>query len=210
MGRAGEVTAADVGSTTADALWLDTLHRVCGRAAHELKGALNGVSVNLEVVRSRSEKPDVPASNVSTFASAAVDQLGAVISMTDSLLSLARPLREPVDLALLLARVHALLAPAVRVDGGRLELDGDFSELGVTSAHGSAVGMSIGGCVLAAVDASKDVRCGPMLGTSLPAIRLECGDGGAPFVDPELIGAAADAGIHIVTESSVIAITFPR
>jgi len=39
-----------------DVLWLDTLQRICTRAAHELKGALNGVSVNLEVVRSRSER----------------------------------------------------------------------------------------------------------------------------------------------------------
>ena len=53
-----------------DALWLDTLQRICTRVAHELKGALNGVSVNLEVVRSRSERQDAPASGVARYAGA--------------------------------------------------------------------------------------------------------------------------------------------
>ena len=210
MGRAAEMTAADVGPSIADALWLGTLHRICGRAAHELKGALNGVSVNLEVVRSRSEKADVPASKVNTFANAAVDQLGVVISMTDALLSLARPLREPMDLGLLLARFHALLAPAVRVDGGSVQLDAALVDVGTTSARGSAVGVSVGGCLLAAIEASSDVRCRPVLGGLAPVIRIECGDGAQPSLDREIVGVAADAGIHIVTESSVISISFPR
>ena len=71
-----------------DALWLDTLQRICGRVAHELRGALNGVAVNLEVVRSRSTKSDARASSVSTFAEAAANQLEPVMSMTEALLAL--------------------------------------------------------------------------------------------------------------------------
>src|SRR5213075_1063560 len=97
-----------------DALWLDTLQRICTRAAHELKGALNGVSVNLEVVRSRSERPDVQASAVAKFASSAAEQLGAVIAMTDALLWLARPSREPVDIGAVIRRLDALLALVAR------------------------------------------------------------------------------------------------
>src|SRR5205814_1523332 len=99
-----------------DALWLDTLQRICTRAAHELKGALNGVSVNLEVVRSRSERSSSPASSVAKFASSATDQLGAVIAMTDALLSLARPSREPVDIGAVIRRLDTLVAPAARTD----------------------------------------------------------------------------------------------
>ncbi|HEY5059992.1 MAG TPA: hypothetical protein VII52_00590 [Gemmatimonadaceae bacterium] len=199
-----------VTATATDGLWLATLHSVCGRTAHELKGALNGVAVNLEVVRSRALQVGGPAANVSTFAGAAVDQLSVVISMTEALLSLARPIREPAEPGLLLARLHALLAPAARADGRHLELNGDFGDLGVTSAAGSAVGMSIGGCVLAAVDASSDVQCRPVFDGPVPAICIECGDGAVPSIDSEIVSAAADAGIQIVAESSVIIISFPR
>src|SRR5881397_3033593 len=84
-------------TSTIDALWLDTLHRVCARAAHELKGALNGVSVNLEVVRSRAARPDAPASAVSPYANSAVDQFDIVIEMSVALLSLGRQARSPVE-----------------------------------------------------------------------------------------------------------------
>jgi hypothetical protein len=199
-----------VTATATDGLWLATLHGVCARAAHELKGALNGVAVNLEVVRSRALQAGAPATNVSTFAGAAVDQLSVVISMTEALLFLARPIREPADPGVLVARLHALLAPVARADGRHLELDGDFGDFGVTSAAGSAVGMSIGECMLAAVDASGDVHCRPVFDGPVPVICVACGDGAVPSIDPEIVSAAADAGIRIVAETSVILISFPR
>ena len=104
-----------------DALWLDTLQRICTRVAHELKGALNGVSVNLEVVRSRSERQDAPASAVARYASSASDQLGAVIAMTEAVLVMARPPREPPDIGSIIRRLDALLSPTARVDGRTLE-----------------------------------------------------------------------------------------
>ena len=92
-----------------DARWLEALHRLVGRAAHELKGALNGVSVNQEVIRSRSENPNAMASAVSPFAAAAASQLDVVISLTDALLGLTRPAREPVDVGLEARRIAILL-----------------------------------------------------------------------------------------------------
>ena len=203
---------ADAGAAVTDALWLDVLQQVCGRAAHEVKGALNGVAVNLEVVRSRAERPDAPAAAVATFANAAVDQLGIVISLSDALLSLLRPPREPATPGPVFVRLAALLAPAVRVQGGRLNLHGEFDGLAVTPARPSAVGMSVGACLLAAIDASRDVRCRPEAAGqgSETVVRIECGAGMAPAVDPEILVAAAEAGIHIVAESSVISISFPR
>src|SRR6476620_3261945 len=88
-------------ATCVDALWLATLHRIFTRAAHEVKGALNGVSVTLEVVRSRSEKPEVPASAVRQFAASASGQLEGVIDMSDAMFSLGRRVREPVEIALM-------------------------------------------------------------------------------------------------------------
>src|SRR5262245_10475014 len=116
----GEEIDTTESSTRIDALWLATLERICSRAAHEVKGALNGVAVNVEVVRSRAERPEAQAAAVRSFAGAASDQLEVVIGMTDALLSLARPAPLPVELASTLRRFDALLGPASRADGRRL------------------------------------------------------------------------------------------
>src|SRR5262245_58022265 len=94
-----------------DALWLATLQAIGSRAAHDLRGSLNAVAVNLEVVRSRSEKPNVPASALAQYANVASGQLEGLISMTEALMFLVRPGRGPVDLGAEVARLVALLGP---------------------------------------------------------------------------------------------------
>lgn len=193
-----------------DALWLDTLQRICTRAAHELKGALNGVSVNLEVVRSRSERPDVQASSVATFASSATDQLGAVIAMTDALLSLARPAREPVDIGATVRRLEALLAGAARADGRTLELRGAIDDIGATSAIGNAARLTLAASLLAALDASSRVVCTANADGAAPLVRIECHDGATLALDADVVAVAAEQGIGFTSESSAISISFPR
>lgn len=193
-----------------DALWLETLQQICGRASHELKGALNGTSVNLEVVRARSAKPDVAASAVSSFATAASEQLDDVITMSEALLSLTRAAREPVELAPVVRRINALLAPAARATGKALEIAGSFDDLGVTSAAPSAVRTTIGRCLLAATDAAAHVRCEPIFGGNEPTIRIESCDGVALSCDDVVHTVAQQAGIRVQAEASAISISFPR
>jgi signal transduction histidine kinase len=180
------------------------------RVAHELKGALNGVSVNLEVVRLRAEKPEMPASNVSRFAMSAASQLDDVIDMTEALLYLSRAARTRVELGVLVSRCGALLAPAARADGRSLAIDAAISDLGVTSAYGNAARLAVGGSLLAAIESSGDVRCGAKDDGNAIAIRIEGCDGSALIASQEIVDAAATAGIQIVAESSVISISFPR
>ncbi|HEY9228271.1 MAG TPA: hypothetical protein VIP11_16565 [Gemmatimonadaceae bacterium] len=206
----GEVTNVD--TRLIDALWLGTLHRICTRAAHDVKGALNGVAVNLEVVRSRSEKPDAPASAVRQYATVAANQLEVVIAMSDALLALSRPAREPVEIGPVVRWIGALLTPAARADGARLELAGSFDVLGVTSAGGSAVRAAIGGSLLAALQTCEHVSCVADAGNGSqpPTIRVEAPDGTPIAADGELIATVAHAGIHIRAESGAILISFPR
>src|SRR5215208_2051275 len=136
--------AAHVSPAT-EARWLDALQRLAGRAAHELKGALNGVSVNLEVIRSRAGRANAPASSVSTFADAAAAQLDDVIELSEALLGLSRPSREPVEIGAETRRIIILLSAAARADGRRLTAEdaATFDQLGVTSASGSAVRVAV-------------------------------------------------------------------
>ena len=199
-------------SSELDARWLAALARLVDRAAHELKGALNGVSVNQEVIRSRAGKPNTSAASVSSFAAAAADQLDVVISLTEALLALTRRAREPVDVGAEVRRIAILLGAAARSDGKRLTIDDAmaWSSVGATSASGSAVRLAICECLLVAVDGSTDVRCVALADERAPGMRIESGEGNAVMVEPEIVAAAADAGITIRAEPSAVLISFPR
>jgi hypothetical protein len=199
-------------SAAIDTQWLDALHRLVGRAAHEVKGALNGVSVNLEVIRSRAEKPNAPATAVATFATAAAGQLDLVISLSDALLGLTRPAHEPVNVGAEARRIAILLGAVARADGRRLTIDdaAAFDALAATSATGSAVRLAITECLLAALETSTNLHCTAVVEAPEPTIRIESGDNVAIVLDPERIIAAGDAGIHIQSEQCAMSITFPR
>ena len=201
-----EIPANDV-SMRVDALWLGTLQQVCARAAHEVKGALNGVALNVEVVRSRSEKPGAEVGVVRSFAAAASVQLDAVIELSESLLSLARVSTAPVELAAVLRRFEGLLSPVAKANGGRLEMSVAADVLGVTTAGGNAVRLAIGSALLSALDASARVRC---VAEGAGVVRIDCVDG-APFTPPaDVVAAVAGAGIHVSADASAVSLRFPR
>src|SRR6266536_1097620 len=98
------VTAAE----EVGALWLATLQRALARASHDVKDALNGLSVNLEVIRGRAAKAGEPAASVGQFADAAGQQLERLTTLIEAVLALGRPERDPVDVAVTLRRVATL------------------------------------------------------------------------------------------------------
>jgi hypothetical protein len=57
------------------------------RAGHEMRNALSGVSVNVEVVRGRSER-GAPAGDLTSFAERAQLQVGVATMLGDGLLAL--------------------------------------------------------------------------------------------------------------------------
>src|SRR5215207_3621711 len=100
--------AESVAVPDAGVLWLAALQRALGRASHDVKDALNGVSVNVEVIRGRAAKAGAPASAVGQFADAAAQQLERLTSLIEAVLALGRPEREPADVVATLRRVAAL------------------------------------------------------------------------------------------------------
>src|SRR4030081_541630 len=87
-----------------EGLWLATLQRALGRASHDVRDALNGVSVNLEVVRGRAARPDARADAVAPYADAAAHQLDRLTSLIEAVLALGRAERHPVDVGATLRR----------------------------------------------------------------------------------------------------------
>jgi hypothetical protein len=104
----------------AGVLWLAALQRALDRAAHDVKDALNGVSVNLEVVRSRAGRADAAASAVAPFAEAAAHQLERLTALLDAVLALGRRERGPVDLGITLRRVAAVCSASNAASDARV------------------------------------------------------------------------------------------
>jgi hypothetical protein len=82
-------------SARAKADALDIVREIIRRAGHEIRNALNGVAVNVEVVRSRVVRPGGEggsgkggATEIASFAERAGAQVGEATSLTNGLLSL--------------------------------------------------------------------------------------------------------------------------
>ena len=189
-----------------DELWLATLQKLAAHVAHDLKGALNSVSVNVEVVRSRSEREHLAGADVHRFATNAADQMGVVIRATTAMLSLARGTRGPVEVSMVARQVASLLDDMSTAAGGRLRLSVDGGMTAETSAPLNAVRFILGECLLALADGKEPVS---IRVTGLPSPRIQISPGTALAIPEEATEALAAVGLHIVTDGHGISITLP-
>jgi signal transduction histidine kinase len=127
----------------AGVLWLAALQRALDRAAHDVKDALNGVSVNLEVVRSRAGRPDAAASSIAPFADAAAHQLDRLTTLLDAVLALGRGERGPVDVGITLRRVAALCSASNAANDARVTLREALVDDTRTSVASDAVRLAL-------------------------------------------------------------------
>lgn len=75
----------DIAEAKADAL--EIVREITRRAGHEIRNALSGVAVNVEVVKGRAARGD-GADALAPFADRAVLQVGVASALTDGLLGL--------------------------------------------------------------------------------------------------------------------------
>ena len=202
------------------ALWLATQQALASRTAHEIKNTLNGVAVNLEVVRSRLGRSPATAASA-TFAETASQQFEVLTRQTEALLSLVRPVRAPADVAELVAQLAALLEAAAERDGARLVVE--TTEGGaVTVVDGAVVRLVVASALLAAIEAvapARSVAAGA--GQEWPEVRCEVTvdercprfvvrkDGDAAVALPaDVARVAADAGVRVAVEGG-LTLSFP-
>jgi signal transduction histidine kinase len=197
-------------------LWLLTLQRAIGRASHDVKDALNGVSVNLEVIRSRAARPDAPASGVAQFADAAAQQLDRLTSLIEAVLALGRTERSPADVAVTLHRVVALCrASASSADAGVALVEGG-GPMGSThtGVHGDLVRLALLAPLLDVVTGTdrshplSEVTC--TLAGSDDAIHVViAADGRRATVPDGVADLLRGAGVRW-TERDDLSLAFPR
>lgn len=194
--------------TDLDGLWLAKLQEVVDRAAHEVKDALNGVTLNVEVVRSRAGKAELPATAIASFAEAAAAQLEALSRRVESVLVLGRPARNPADVALTLRHLAELLVPAAHADGGNLSIDG-ITASAPTTAPGTVVRLGLAAGLLAVSGKGRRGRCVLENGPEA-VVRFSHESAGACDLDPATAAALAGHAVRIERSPRDLTLVFPR
>ncbi len=199
---------------TVDELWLGTFQRLCDATAHQFKGAMNGVAINLEVVRSRSARTEGvgDASALKPFAEAAASELESVIQSAEAMLALARSPRDPSDVARIARDLAVLAARGATQRGTRVTVEKSAERLGTTSAPASAVRLAIAAVLLAVVERSPEVVCAAAPDTAALGLSVSGGepDGSRIALGDEIVSAVRSAGVHLDISESGATITFPR
>jgi hypothetical protein len=200
------VDSEALGAVTLDALWLGCQQRLVGHIAHDLKGALNGASVNIEVVRSRAERPDVKVADMAPYATAAGDQLAIVIRVTTALLNLTRPIRGPVEVAAIGKTLAGLMEESFRIAGARLDVTAEGGLSGATRASATAIRLLLGELFLLAAQQKKDLSV-RLLATQPPTLELK--SDAVLDLRPEVQRALTGGGIAVKTAGHGISIVLP-
>jgi signal transduction histidine kinase len=188
------------------ALWLATLQRLADVVAHDVRNALNGVAVNVEVVRSRSAR-GADASAIAPFATAAASQLEVLSGQADALVSLLRPTEAAVDLGALLGRFAALFKGAS--GKGTLDVELPVGSGAIASkAGGDATRLALAAALLAALAREGRVVC--RLGTDdAPTVYISCEAGGPLTLAQDIADTVTTTGIRLTPSPSGITLTFP-
>jgi len=174
---------------------------------------MNGVAINLEVVRSRSARAGaggVADAGLHSFAESAAAELESVIRSGEAMLALARSPRGASDVARIVRDV-AVLAARGGSPGARVTVEKSVERLGTTTAPASAVRLAIAATLLAAVERSSDVVCDTVAETAETGIRITAGerDGSRFALGEEVVSAVRSAGVHLDITESGATITFP-
>ncbi|MEO7713463.1 MAG: hypothetical protein ABIV10_11160 [Gemmatimonadaceae bacterium] len=160
-------------------LWLSTLQRALGRASHDVKDALNGALVNIEVIRGRAGKPDAPAASIAPFAEAAGQQLDRLTTLIEAILALGRVEREPADVVVTLRRVATICGASASFADAQVTVEVGDLESAATVVPGDAVRLALAAPLLDLVmgeggkGRASPVRCRVRAGDGTTVVTLE-------------------------------------
>jgi hypothetical protein len=117
------------------------------------------VALNLEVLRGRVGRTHFESGTLTGFAEAAVSDLAAAIRLTDALLAVARPVRQPVETGGIIGPIAVLVSAVAAARGGTLDVVVPDDIPPALAPVGDAVRGAIATVLLAAVDQAMTVRC---------------------------------------------------
>ena len=198
----------DSPSATDARQWLDQLYELARPVGHELRNSLNGVSVNLEVVRSRAARGGSTSDSIVRFADAAAEQLETLARLTEVLLRLMRPAAEPADVVALSGQVGTLLAAAARSEGGSVTIGGlEKGSVATTSLPPERARAFVAALLLAAFDRGAALSCDVAKGP--PAqLRLRR-EPALPALPDHLLALAGECDVELAHGNDAWTARFP-
>jgi hypothetical protein len=202
----------------AGGLWLATLQRALARASHDVKDALNGVSVNVEVIRSRVARPDLPVGAVAPFAEAAAQQLERLTTLIEAVLALGKPERDPADVAVTLQRLATLCGASSSGADAAVDLresDGGIIGDTRTRVRGDVVRLALAAPLLDVVAGTNSATRGSAvlctLGGNEESIVVTIGAPGRRTRMPDAVAEVVRAGgVRWTDGSPDLSLGFPR
>ena len=202
--------SASGGRDRLDELWLSVAQEIVDVGAHEIKDVLNGVTLNLEVIRSRSVDAEREGRVVAPFATAASAQLEILTARTEALLFVGRPAREPADVAVVMRHLAALLIPAARSEGGVLAVDG-VDRVAPTAAPARATRLALASAMLDLTKMGGTATCTLERPTtaSETVVRFSHESAAALTMNPEIADAIRVFSITAVKSASDLTLAFP-
>jgi hypothetical protein len=195
-GQAGDISA----------LWLRELGNVIKASQHDMRNVLQGIGVNLEVVRSRLERDEevVKADRLRKYAVTASERFDQLTHCVDALLHLLDTGDEAFSVSRTVESLRSLLNAAGRV---RLSMEPGVADM--RSNSGELAGrLAVVHVVLCAVKTDRPVLCRASveLGGSLDVL-IDSQTGYQ--VDEAVIQAVAAGMVGVRAVSSGIRISFP-
>lgn len=185
-----------------EAVWAEAFQALANYVAHDFRNALNGVAVNLEVVRARSSR-GAAAAAIAPFAATAASQFEAVTAGAEALLAFARPEPAPPDVAAIIVRVSQLTALKTE---SRVQVNDSSEGRARTSAPAAVVRAVVARSVLNAL-AEDTISCEIGVDDGIFVHVTGAVDPSPP--DPELVAIALAHGVHIVAQAQTLELRFP-
>ncbi|HEU4643587.1 MAG TPA: histidine kinase dimerization/phospho-acceptor domain-containing protein [Gemmatimonadaceae bacterium] len=186
--------------TAARLLWLEALQRLADGAAHEIKNPLNGLAVNLEVVRSRAERGGADVATVARFATAAAEELQRTAALVEALLAVSRPARAPVDLWMVLQPLVALYGAIAAASGGTLVLERPAESMGATEADPAAVRLAMTSALAGVAYDEATVRCSLETRDGAVMMSVRGAPATAPAGDVRAVIERAGIGVELLSD----------
>jgi len=199
------------GETELAAAWLALQRRIAGQSAHEVKNALNGLAVNVEVVRARAAR-GASADQIASFADSAAAQLEGVVALVEALLALARPARAAAEAGGVAGAFRAL-APLVAASGREVEVVAESTVAQATQLDGELLRLVAAAALVAVAEAVPADAPGAVACRVEPdrdgVVRVQVSGAGPVGLPPDVARLAARAGVTHAPRADGIELTFP-
>jgi len=200
----GDESRVDAAPPALAALWATTLQAVANHVAHDFRNALNGVAVNLEVVRGRSAR-GAEASTIAPFAATAAAQFETASAAAEAMLAFARAEPGDADVSAIAVRLSRLVALR---GASMLTVTDGASGRARTSVPGEIVRTVVARSVLSALGTGDSVACEITVGDDI-FLHVTGASHVPPPPDSELLAVASDYGVRFASRGHTLEVRFP-